>query len=57
MTGGSLGSRMVYVWSLPEPASPDLNSSDGSSCPTYSSPGLSAASRHMDEWLTHRGSL
>jgi hypothetical protein len=38
---GSVGSVTVYVMSLPEPGIPDLNNTDGSSCPTYSPGGLS----------------
>ena len=38
---GSRGSVIVYVRSLPEPGTADLNSTDGSSWPTYSAPGLS----------------
>jgi hypothetical protein len=42
--------------SLPEPGMPDLNSSDGSSWPTYLPPGLLAASTQVDLLLCQRGS-
>src|SRR3954447_1897794 len=42
--------------SLPEPGSPDLNSSEGSSCPTYSAVVLSNVSAQSDAWLEHSGS-
>ena len=38
---GSFGSVTVYVMSLPDPGTPDLKSTDGSSWPTYSSAELS----------------
>ncbi len=53
---GSWGSVTTYVMSLPEPGTPDLNSSDGSSCPTYSSPSVSYVSMHREWWLSHSGS-
>ncbi len=38
---GFRGRVAVYVMSLPDPRTPDLKRTDGSSWPTYSSPGLS----------------
>ena len=46
---GSVGSVMKYVMSLPDPGIPDLNRTDGSSCPTYSSPNVVYASAHNEE--------
>ena len=46
----------TYVMSLPDPATPDLNSTEGSSWPTYSSVGLSYVSVQSDERLTQSGS-
>src|ERR1700761_782967 len=43
--------------SLPEPGRPDLNSTDGSSCPTYSSPSLPETSAHVVLLLWQSGSL
>ena len=53
---GSVGSVTVYVTSLPDPATADLNSIEGSSWPTYSSAGFSYASAQSDERLTQSGS-
>jgi len=39
--GGSVGSVIVYVMSFPDPGTSDLNSTEGSSCPTYVPDGLS----------------
>ena len=43
--------------SFPEPGRDDLKAIDGSSCPTYSSPGLSSESRQRDDALWQIGSL
>jgi hypothetical protein len=55
--GGSFGNVTSYVMSFPEPGSDDLKASDGSSCPTYSDPGVLNASRQSDAWLSQSGSV
>src|SRR5436190_4494366 len=42
--------------SFAEPGSDDLNATEGSSWPTYSSPGVLKASRHSEWWLSQSGS-
>src|SRR5215471_12481129 len=41
--------------SLPDPGTPDLNSAEGSSWPTYSPAGLSNMSVHSEVRLSHNG--
>src|SRR5690242_96216 len=42
--------------SFADPDSDDLNATEGSSWPTYSSPGVLKASRHSEWWLSQSGS-
>jgi hypothetical protein len=42
--------------SLPDPGTPDLKRTEGSSWPTYSSEGLSKVSAHSEERLWQSGS-
>ena len=43
--------------SLPEPGTPDLNSTDGSSWPTYVGSASGSVSAHRDRWLWHNGKV